>query len=236
MVSRLGKSALPALLCAALAGPAHTADEGAQAASPCPGAEAWSVAHPQESDAAMAERDAARSFTEPALRAELAERFAKDQQARIAWLADLSSRGLQRAVVLMDEANVRWLFDLVRTKGFPTAAQVGEAGVRHGWVLLQHADWAPKFQAALLPVLEQRHAAGELGAGDLSRFTDRVLVAQGRPQRYGTQFSPEQWSTSHFGLPDEQRVREVDQHRRELGVMPLADYVCMMSRARKGRG
>jgi hypothetical protein len=30
-------------------------------------------------------------------------------------------------------------------------------------------------------------------------------------------------------------VREIDAHRRELGVMPLADYVCMMRHARKGR-
>jgi hypothetical protein len=78
-------------------------------------------------------------------------------------------------------------------------------------------------------------ADGELSADNLARFTDRVLKAQGRPQRYGTQFSPEQMGSEHFGLPDEQSVREVEAHRRDLGAMPLADYVCMMRVARTGR-
>jgi hypothetical protein len=191
-------------------------------------------AHPQESDRALAERDAARTLTDPRLRAELDERFATDQKARIAWLESRRSRSTGRAVALTDADNVQWLAALVRTHGFPTAAQVGERGVRDAWLLLQHADRAPDFQA-LLPVLERRYADGDLGASDLARFTDRVLKAQGKPQRYGTQFTPEEWDTGHFGLPDEQSVREIDAHRRELGVMPLADYVCMMRHARKGR-
>jgi hypothetical protein len=106
--------------------------------------------------------------------------------------------------------------------------------VLEAWLLAQHADRAPKFQAALLPALEQRHAAGEFNASDLARFTDRVLKAQGKPQRYGTQFPPEEMRTQYFGLPDEQSLREVDAQRRELGVMPLADYACMMSYLRIG--
>ena len=38
-----------------------------------------------------------------------------------------------------------------------------------------------------------------------------------------------------FSEPDEASVRDVEAHRRELGIMPLADYVCMMSEARKPR-
>ena len=202
---------------------------------PCPGAIAWNQAHPEQSEAAMARRDASRQFSDPALRAELAERVQRDQEARIAWLAARSNTALQRRVSGIDADNVAWLSRMVRSKGFPTAAQVGEQGVLDLWLLVQHADREPKFQAALLPMLEQRHAEGELSAMNLSRSVDRVLVAQGKPQRYGTQFSPEAWATGHFGLPDEASVREVDQHRQELGIMPLADYVCMMSYARRAR-
>ena len=123
----------------------------------------------------------------------------------------------------------------MRTQDFPSVAQVGEQAVHDVWVLAQHADRAPGFQAALLPMLELRTAQGELAASELARFTDRVLKGQGKPQRYGTQFPPEEWARPHFGLPSEESVRVVEANRHELGVMPLADYVCMMSEAGKLR-
>ncbi|MGV7210089.1 DUF6624 domain-containing protein [Oxalobacteraceae bacterium A2-2] len=202
---------------------------------PCPGAIAWNQAHPEESAAAMARRDAARSFSDPALRAELAERYQRDQEARVAFLATPANALVRQRVLQVDADNVAWLFKLVNAQGLPTVAQVGEAGVEQAWLLAQHADRQPRFQAALLPAMEASHAAGELSGMSLSRFVDRVLVKQGKPQRYGTQFTPEAWATDHFGLPDEQSVREVDQHRRELGIMPLADYVCMMRYVRRGQ-
>jgi hypothetical protein len=223
------------LLCAAFALPARGADEPAREPYPCAGVTAWRQAHPDDTYEAMVRRDAARTLSDPALRAELDERFTRDQKARIAWMARHSDPQRKRAVLLSDESNLRWLRELVASKGFPTAAQVGEVGVNRAWLLMQHMDDDPQFQAALLPVLEQRFADRELGGDDLARFTDRVLKAQGKPQRYGTQFSPEQMGSEHFGLPDEASVREVEAHRRDLGVMPLADYVCMMRVARIGR-
>jgi hypothetical protein len=216
-----------ALLCA---GPALAFDP-----VQCPGAAAWAAAHPEESDEALARRDAARTFAKPVLRAELAERVARDQAARIAMLADRGDRGAQRTVAEVDADNLRWLHALVRTQDFPNVAQVGEQGMYDIWVLAQHADRAPGFQAALLPMLELRTAQGELAPSALARFTDRVLKAQGKPQRYGTQFPPEEWARPHFGLSSEESLRVVEANRRELGVMPLADYVCMMSEARKPR-
>ncbi|MGJ9419778.1 DUF6624 domain-containing protein [Massilia sp. CMS3.1] len=84
-------------------------------------------------------------------------------------------------------------------------------------------------------MLEQRAQHGELPLSDLARLTDRVLKGQGKPQRYGTQLSPEEWGARYFGLQDEASVHAVEANRRALGVMPLADYVCIMSEARKPR-
>lgn len=136
---------------------------------------------------------------------------------------------------LVDEDNLAWLRDLVRAQGFPTAQQVGERGVSNAWLLAHHADTDPRFQASLLPILQQRHANGELGASDLARFADRVRVAESLPQWYGTQMPPERWLTENYGLPDAQSVRETDARRKQLGIMPLADYVCMMVLARTGK-
>ena len=226
---------MPALLGLSLAwtsAGARAAGHPDELAAQCPGAGAWFSAHPQDDYPALVKRDAARSFSAPQLRSELAERFERDQAARKAMLAAPHNLRVAGRVAEVDRDNVMWLWKRVRTLGFPDVEQVGEIGVHHAWLLAQHADKQPQFQAELLPVLEQRHADGQLDGMTLSRFVDRVLVAQHQPQRYGTQFSTQAWATAHFGLPDEQSAREVDLNRQALGIMPLADYVCMMRLAR----
>lgn len=66
-----------------------------------------------------------------------------------------------------------------------------------------------------------------------TRFTDRVSKELGKPQRYGTQIGPREMATPHFGLGSDDEVRRIDENRRALGVMPLADYACMMSWLRR---
>lgn len=220
-----------ALLCAAALPSARAADSAA--AENCAGAKAWYAAHPNETGEALVKRDAARSFTDPQLRAELADRAARDQKARLAMVkASRKDWGPRREVAAIDEDNVKWLFELVRTKGFPTAAQVGEQGVRDAWLLALHADRAPKFQTSLVPAMDQRRVDGELSASDMSRFVDRLLVAQGKPQRFGTQGDPNA-ADKHFGLPNAESLRDVEEARRQFDLMPLADYMCLTSAERK---
>ncbi|MCC2971282.1 DUF6624 domain-containing protein [Massilia sp. IC2-476] len=214
---------------------AGAASAAGDIASTCPGAAAWYAAHPNDTDEALAKRDAARSFTDPQLRAELAARAARDQAARLAMTkAARKDWGPKREVAAIDEENIKWLFELVRSKGFPSAAQVGEQGVRDAWLLALHADRAPKFQQQLVPVLDQRRVDGELSSSDMARFVDRLLVAGGKPQRFGTQGS-DNWEGSHFGLASAEILRDVEENRRQFELMPLADYVCMTKEERSKR-
>ncbi len=214
---------------------ASSALAAADIAAACPGVAAWYAAHPNETDDALAKRDAARTFTDPQLRTELATRAARDQAARLAMVnAARKDWGPRREVAAIDEENVKWLFELVRTKGFPTVAQVGEQGVKDAWLLVHHADRAPKFQQSLVPVLDERRVAGELGGSEMARFVDRLLVAQGKPQRFGTQ-SSDKWAGNHFGFASAEVLRNIEDNRRQFDLMPLADYVCMMKEERKNR-
>lgn len=233
-VYRYAQTAVPALLWTLLA-PASAAGHDDMAGTACPGAFAWMQAHPEESETARRQRDAARTFSEPALAAELNERFKRDQDARNALLASPNQPFLMLHVAEIDADDVVWLNRLVRRQDFPTAAQVGELGVRQAWLLAQHADKQPQFQADLLPALEARYAAGEIDGTTLSRFVDRVLKAQGKPQRYGTQFTREEWASSQVPMPDEARLRVFDANRLAFRIMPLADYVCMMRIGRTKR-
>ena len=197
------------------------ADEG------CPGADAWTRAHPRFDDDAVAARDAARTPSAPALLTELERRVAEDQKARHTFLAGPTRSVETDAVRRIDAENLKWLKKEIRRNGFPAAAAVGERGVHLAWVLLQHADADSEFRRSLVPVMLERFKAGELSPLDLARFVDRVLKAAGQPQQYGTQFD---WQSHTFSLPPSGELTQIDRHRREIGLMPLADYACTMNR------
>jgi hypothetical protein len=198
-------------------------------AEECPGASAWTLGHPTGSELPPSQGDGRSAILEPALLEDLKLRVERDQAARKRWLVDQGNSELASAVDSVDTENVAWLRNLVSTRGFPTAAQVGKKGVHLAWVLLQHADQDPKLQSDLLPTLERRFSAGELPANDLARITDRVLMAGGKPQKYGTQFD---WFAGDFSLPERRTLVEIDAARTKLGLMPLADYVCTLRKAR----
>jgi hypothetical protein len=202
------------------------AADAASLQSTCPGAAAWNEAHREQLPEAMAARDATRTFTDPNLRKELEERFAADQQARKEYLAAPHNPTFVNRMVELDAKNLMFLKALVRDKGIPTVDQVGENGVRWTWLLVQHASRGLQLQTTVLPMFVKRYEAGELGGDDVAKLTDRILVAQGKPQRFGTQFD---WLSGQFEHHPAAEVAQIDAHRQELGLMPMSDYACMMN-------
>lgn len=200
---------------------------GSRAApAPCPGAAAWREAHRDQLPAALAQRDQARTFNAPDLRAELERRFEEDQRERQKLVVNPQDRAVRNLVQHMDSENLLWLKKLLKDNGIPTVSQVGESGVHWTWVLVQHADEDPQLQARVQPIFAQRYEAGELPADDLARLTDRVLLAAGKPQRFGTQFD---WYSGQFKPKGAANIADIEANRQALGLMPLADYACMMS-------
>jgi hypothetical protein len=199
--------------------------DGDTAPSACPGAAAWQHAHPEDALEALERRDEARTFTDPDLRAQLQQRFDADQRARRDLLAAPHDPDVARQVAALDAQNLDWLRKLVHDRGIPSAAQVGENGVRWAWLLVQHADRDPKLQATVLPMFAQRYEAGELSAESLAKLTDRILIALGKPQKFGTQFD---WLSGHFKPRGDVDLAAIDAHRQAIGLMPLADYACLM--------
>lgn len=209
---------------------ARTQGADAPSVEHCPGAASWSRNHPTFAESPQLEAGSGRAISDAGLLKGLKVRVESDQAARRKWVAEPKNETVGRSVDAIDAANLTWLRQLISEKGFPTAAQVGNEGVHLAWILLQHADQDPKLQSEQLPVLEQRFAAGELPANDFARITDRVLVASGKPQRYGTQFD---WIVGEFKLPEPSRLAEIDTERSHLGLMPLADYVCTIRNMRE---
>jgi hypothetical protein len=89
----------------------------------------------------------------------------------------------------IDDDNCAWLAKIVESSGWPGRSLVGEEGAHAAWLLAQHADRHSSLQQRCLVLMEAAVAAGEASAADLAHLTDRVQLANGMEQTYGTQLS-----------------------------------------------
>jgi hypothetical protein len=108
---------------------------------------------------------------------------------------------------------------LIAQYGWLGYSLVGPMGADAAWLLVQHSDQDVPFQKYCLGLLEQSVAAGDADPRHLAYLTDRVLVAEGKRQRYGTQFHGQ-----HESLPIEDEAH-VDERRAQMGLEPLDDYI-----------
>jgi hypothetical protein len=148
------------------------------------------------------------------LRLELLRRVEKDQVARKALDAD--------AMAEADGENLPWLKEVIAAHGWPGAALVGTDGAHAAWLLAQHADADPAFQRQCLGLIGAAVEAGEASLIEHAYLTDRVLLAEGRPQVYGTQVT----RRGDAWVPRDLRDPElVDERRAAAGLEPLAEYL-----------
>jgi hypothetical protein len=147
---------------------------------------------------------------------ELTKELAAGDQASAEALEAMA--GLQA----VDEENTSWLREVVREHGWPKRSDVGDPAAHAAWLLVQHSDRDQAFQRECLDLLAEAVAAGEAFGTDLAYLTDRVLRAEGRPQRYGTQFGlgPD---GEHTPQPLEDPDR-IDELRATVGLGPLEEY------------
>lgn len=122
----------------------------------------------------------------------------------------------------IDSLNTAWLKGVVAERGWPKASEVGEEGASDAWLLVQHADRDRAFQREVLGLMEAAVAEGEASGSDFAYLTDRVRLAAGEPQVYGTQLKVVD------GQPVPREIEDadgVDARRAAVGLMSLSDYI-----------
>lgn len=156
------------------------------------------------------------------VRAELLRRAEQDQAARREPEPDLE---LLNSV---DADNLAWLKDVVAEIGWPGRSVAGKDGAHAAWLLAQHADRDPAFQRTCLDLMTEAAGRGEASYTDVAYLTDRVLLAEGRPQEYGTQMRARAggWAPRRLADPE-----HVDERRAAVSLGPLADYIASIERA-----
>jgi hypothetical protein len=122
----------------------------------------------------------------------------------------------------IDKLNMARLAAIIARYGWPGMRFAGAEYAGNAFLVLQHADTAS--QRSYLPLLRAASARGDFPASDLAMLEDRVLMAEGKPQLYGTQFAPGQ-PLRLYTVADEAHL---DQRRRDMGLPPMSEYLQMM--------
>jgi uncharacterized protein YoaH (UPF0181 family) len=199
-------------------------------------------AHAQSTDS----QPTGTSVRDEALRRELLRMTEKDQQARVEMMQELASAGIpigsganisdrKYAAIMkkvasklkaVDGENRARLKEIVQQYGWPGISLVGKDGAQAAWLLVQHADADREFQKVCLERMEAL-PDGEVEKQAVAYLTDRVLVGEKKPQRYGTQMGND-FKPAPIEDPD-----NVDERRAEVGLPPLAEYIRMSREAYK---
>ncbi len=194
---------------------------------------------PQSAGPQEAPRPAAEAVKEPALRRELLQRMKRDQDVRMRFLdwakkewGRVPSRGeaeklnspLFQEAIKTDRENLEWLKHTVVKYGWPGRTLVGTDGAHAAWLLVQHADRDRAFQEHCLELM-QKAPPGEVTPSDIAYLVDRVRIAAGRKQLYGTQvdFDGTRWVVRNVEEPE-----RLEQRRKALGLEPLDVYLRMV--------
>jgi len=146
-----------------------------------------------------------------------------DQEARFAMMdAPEGNRPrIVRKLEVIDQANTERMRRIVDELGWPTISAYGEKTAHDAWLLVQHADAQPDFQRRCLELMAPLLDKDEVRKDDYAYLTDRVLLAEGNPQIYGTQFHTVNGVLQPRPMVDPDNV---DQRRKEMGMVSLEEY------------
>ena len=129
---------------------------------------------------------------------------------------------------LNDTERTERLKQIIDEHGWPTYDLVGKRGEDAAWVIAQHSDLDPEFQAEALELLRDAVADGQASPGNLAYLEDRVRAGRGEPQLYGTQMGCTRGGRP--ARPDIEDPAELDARREQAGLPPYERYVRQMTR------
>jgi hypothetical protein len=113
--------------------------------------------------------------------------------------------------------NIRRLEEIVAECGWPDSELVGRKAALGAFLVLQHAPL--DLQLRYISLLREAAEKGQLVVGTLPLLEDRILVRQGLPQSYGTQF------LNGCELHDIADPESVEARREAAGLPSRQEYV-----------
>ena len=189
-----------------------------------------------QSDEAMSELDTfnRRLAVEGDIAAEIGEMFARDQHARFLIIDVIRSNSLSpddmawfqaaagSEIDAIDRANTQRLKAILEQHSWADLAAMRGRTAANAWKIAQHATHDPSFQQSVLDEIAPLVQAGELPGSAYAQLFDRLALADGAPQRFGTQLYcvANNWTPSNLDAEE-----EVDVRRAEYALPSMAEYL-----------
>jgi hypothetical protein len=112
------------------------------------------------------------------------------------------------------------LREIIAEHGWPGRSLAGDDGAEAAWFIAQHAVLDVDLQRQALALLEAAAAAGEALPAHMAMLTDRVRMAEGKPQVYGcVHVGNEQGELVPYPIEDPDGV---EARRAAVGLPPLS--------------
>jgi hypothetical protein len=122
----------------------------------------------------------------------------------------------------IDKQNLIKVVSLIENCGMPTTKEVSRKQMGAIWLVFQHADNTNRKK--YFPLLKKAAKNGDLKKSYIALMEDRILMIDGKPQKYGSQISQnrktKQWELYKLTNPE-----FVDKRRAEVGLGSLKEYV-----------
>ena len=126
-----------------------------------------------------------------------------------------------------NSAKIKAIYEQI---GFPTISKVGTSASHHFFTILQHSPDIEFKKAVLRDMYEL--SVEEVNKKDVGYLDDRIRLAEGQKQRYGTQlaFNEEKQTYEVVDLEDPESVNT---RRAELGMDTVEEYIEFANKRRK---
>lgn len=175
----------------------------------------------------------------PELRDEILQRLKSDQAIRMEVVKNyppgkpLPDEVIERFKAI-DKENTARMKEIVKQYGYPGYSLVGENAAQAAFIMIQHADQDLEFQKQCLELLRKAVEQKDIFPASVAYLTDRIRVAEKKPQLYGTQvnITPD----GKVEAPVIEDEANVDKRRAEVGLEPLAGYIERMQQRYKKPG
>lgn len=132
-------------------------------------------------------------------------------------------KDLWKVIQKTDASNLIKVKAILDSHGWLGPKQVGAKGNSALFLVIQHSDLAT--QQKYLPMMRSAVKDGNARASSLALLEDRVALAEGRPQIYGSQIMRDQTHGGKYYIRPILDPDKVDERRASVGLNPLSDYV-----------
>jgi hypothetical protein len=109
---------------------------------------------------------------------------------------------------------------------WPGRSLVGDDAAEAAWLIAQYAVFDPGLQRRCLDLLEVAVATDDAPAAHYACLYDRVRMADGRDQLYGSQFVID--DDGEIAPWPIEAVEQVDERRARVGLVPMAEHTAAM--------